>query len=58
MVGKMILESREERSIGSDRNLLLGVHFVLIHEQVDGLGNFHTPAPVFVGISQMMIYRA
>jgi hypothetical protein len=33
-----------------------GVHLVVIQEQVDGLGNFHAPPPVFNGIMLMLIY--
>jgi hypothetical protein len=30
---------------------------LVIQEQVDGLGNFHAPPPVFDGIMLMLIYR-
>jgi hypothetical protein len=30
---------------------------VIIQKQVDGLGNFHAPPPVFDGIMLMLIYR-
>jgi hypothetical protein len=33
----------------------LGVQLVVIQEQVDGLGNFHAPPPVFDGIMLMLI---
>jgi hypothetical protein len=35
----------------------LGVQLVVIQEQVDGLGNFHAPPPVFDGIRLMLIDR-
>ena len=30
---------------------------MVIQEQVDGLGNFHVPPPVFDGISSVLMYR-
>ena len=30
---------------------------MVIQEQVDGLGNFHAPPPLFDGIMLMLIYR-
>jgi hypothetical protein len=30
---------------------------LVIQEQVDGLGNFHAPPPLFDGIMLMLIYR-
>jgi hypothetical protein len=35
----------------------LGVQLLVIQEQVDGLGNFHAPPPLFDGIMLMLIYR-
>jgi len=35
----------------------LGVQLVVIQKQVDGLGNFHAPPPVFDSIMLMLIYK-
>ena len=36
----------------------LGVQLVVIQKQVDRLGNFHDPSPVFDGIMLMLTYKA
>jgi len=41
LVRKIVCQFGQEYAAGSDR-IFMGVHLVVIQQQVDGLGNFHT----------------
>jgi len=56
VVREIVPEFGQDASVGPDR-IFLGVHLVVIQEQVDGLGYFHAPPPVFDGIMLMLMNR-